>query len=99
MLHDEAHRYAFRLGGKLAERNPEHYMLSAQGTNEAGFLDYLRNGRGTTAIGTYSPRVREGFPILAPVTSRPGIRLDAFTMKGPFRARSDAASRPIRKHS
>jgi len=29
------------------------------------FLDYLRNGRGTTAIGTYSPRARDGFPIAA----------------------------------
>lgn len=37
LLHDEAHRYAFRLVGKLAERNPEHYMLSAQGTDEAGY--------------------------------------------------------------
>jgi DNA primase len=43
------------------------YILSAQ-ANRRGriFLDYLRNGRGTTAIGTYSPRVREGFPIAAP---------------------------------
>ena len=30
------------------------------------FLAYLRNGRGTTAIGAYSPRAREGFPIDCP---------------------------------
>src|SRR3954462_14262698 len=86
-----------------SDDDPQHYMLSAQGNRRGRiFLDYLRNGRGTTAIGTYSPRVREGFPIAAPVTwSRleTGIRPDAFTMKSPFRARSDTASRTIRKRA
>lgn len=92
ILHDEAHRYALRLVRVLAQRDPDHYILSAQGSRRGRiFLDYLRNGRGTTAIGTYSPRAREGFPIAAPVTwSRieAGIRPDAFTMKSPLRARS-----------
>jgi bifunctional non-homologous end joining protein LigD len=103
ILHDEAHRYALRLVRRLAHDEPQHYMLSAQGNRRGRiFLDYLRNGRGTTAIGTYSPRVREGFPIAAPVTwSRieAGIRPDAFTMKSPFRARSDTPNRPIRKRA
>jgi bifunctional non-homologous end joining protein LigD len=46
----------------------------------------LRNERGTTAVGTYSPRVREGFPIAAPVTWRDverGIAADKFTMEKP----------------
>ena len=30
------------------------------------FIDYLRNGRGQTAIGTFSPRARVNFPIAAP---------------------------------
>ena len=92
ILHDEAHRHALRLVRVLAQRHPDHYILSAQGNRRGRiFLDYLRNGRGTTAIGTYSPRVRADFPIAAPVTwSRieAGIRRDAFTMKSPFRARS-----------
>src|SRR2546423_80682 len=49
-------------------------------------LDYLRNRRGTTAIGTYLPRARPSFPIAAPVTWRElarGIRPDAFTMNKP----------------
>jgi bifunctional non-homologous end joining protein LigD len=103
MLHDEAHRYALRLVKLLAERDPAHYILSAQGNRRGRiFLDYLRNGRGTTAIGTYSPRVREGFPIAAPVTwSRieAGIRPDAFTMKSPFRVRSVTASQPVRQRT
>ncbi len=101
--HDEALCYAYRLVRRLAEKDPQHYMLSAQ-ENRSGriFLDYLRNGRGTTAIGAYSPRVRESFPIAAPVTwSRieAGIRPDAFTMKSPFRALSDTSSRVVRTPS
>jgi bifunctional non-homologous end joining protein LigD len=68
MLHDAAHRKAQRLVKVLADRHPEHYMLSAQEDRRGRiFLDYLRNGRRTTAIGAYSPRVRPGFPIPAPV--------------------------------
>jgi bifunctional non-homologous end joining protein LigD len=103
ILHDEAHRYALRLVRRLADQDAQHYMLSAQGSRRGRiFLDYLRNGRGTTAIGTYSPRVREGFPIAAPVAwSRieAGVRPDAFTMKRPFRARGEAATRTIRKRA
>jgi DNA primase len=96
----DARRYGYILSSRWKTRirrparDPEHYILSAQGNRRGRiFLDYLRNGRGTTAIGTYSSRVRPDFPIAAPVTwSRieGGIRPDAFTMKRPFRARSES---------
>jgi len=61
------------------------------------FIDYLRNGRGTTAIGTYSPRVRCGFPIAAPVPWKhieSGMGPDAFTMdRLPFSRRKERDSR------
>jgi bifunctional non-homologous end joining protein LigD len=99
MPHDEAHRYARQLVASLAVKDPTHYILSAQ-ANRRGriFLDYLRNGRGTTAIGAWSPRARKGFPIAAPVTwSRieAGLRPDALTMKSPFRARSNQTERAV----
>jgi DNA primase len=72
--HDEAHRHALRLVHTLAESAPQHYILSAQASRSSRiFLDYVRNGRGSTAIGSYSLRVREGFPIAAP-SPGPGSR-------------------------
>jgi bifunctional non-homologous end joining protein LigD len=57
----------------------------------------LRNGRGTTAVGAYSPRARPGFPIAAPIgwnDLETGIRPDSFTMnKLPPKGRT-AAVRP-----
>ncbi|RZN33768.1 DNA ligase D [Bradyrhizobium sp. Leo121] len=87
--HDRAHSLARRLVSELASRFPDEYILSAQAKRHGRiFLDYLRNGRGTTAIGTYSPRALRHFPIAAPVTwarIEAGIRPDVFTMQHPFR--------------
>lgn len=91
MLHDQAHRIARSLCSEFAAREAGRYILSAQARRRGRiFLDYLRNGRGTTAIGTYSPRAREHFPIAAPVTwarIERGIRPDAFTIENPFRVK------------
>lgn len=91
MLHDQAHRIARSLCSEFAATDAERYILSAQARRRGRiFLDYLRNGRGTTAIGTYSPRAREHFPIAAPVTwarIERGIRPDAFTIENPFRVK------------
>jgi bifunctional non-homologous end joining protein LigD len=92
--HDETHRFARGLVTALARRDPRLFVLSAQAKRRGRiFLDSLRNGRGTTAIGAYSPRARAGFPIAAPVSwSRieAGIRPDAFTMDDPFRGRRES---------
>jgi DNA primase len=73
------------------ERYPQRYLLSSDPAKRAGkiFIDYLRNGRGNTAIGAWSPRVREGIPIAAPLTweaSREGIRPYTFTNEKPSRS-------------
>lgn len=101
VTHDEAHRIARRLVSELASRYPDRYTLSAQARRRGLiFLDYLRNGRGTTAIGTYSPRGRPRFPIAAPVTwarIEAGIRPDAFTMQHPFRQAAPSTREPARR--
>jgi bifunctional non-homologous end joining protein LigD len=94
MSHDAARLYCRDLARSLAATNPARYTTSpAPAQRERRiYIDYLRNGRGTTAVGTYSPRVRKGFPIAAPVTwtqLQRGIRADAFTMTHPFQPRTD----------
>jgi bifunctional non-homologous end joining protein LigD len=82
--------YARRLAQRLAATDKQRYVTSASLTQRPGrlFIDYLRNGRGTTAVGAYSPRAREGFPIAAPETWKQvehGIKPDAFTVYQPGR--------------
>jgi bifunctional non-homologous end joining protein LigD len=91
VTHDHAHSYARNIVHHLAHADPRRYVTSAAPERRAGriFLDYLRNGRGTTAIGTYSPRAREGFPVAAPITwtqLQRGTRPDAYSITSPFRA-------------
>lgn len=92
MTHNAVHAYAKRLAQQFASSDPDRYVTSAQLSHRPGrlFLDYLRNGRGTTAVGTYSPRARSGFPVAAPVTWKEierRIKPDAFTMSRPPRRR------------
>lgn len=81
-----AHDYTRRVAERIAAIEPGRYTTSAALLDRRLFVDYLRNGRGTTAVGAYSPRARPGFPIAAPVTWREverGIRPDAFSIKSP----------------
>jgi bifunctional non-homologous end joining protein LigD len=88
--HDEARLYAKQIAQRLAVSAPGRYTISSAPGKRTGriFIDYLRNGRGTTAIGAWSPRARAGFPVAAPVSWRQvqnGVRPDAFTMEKPPR--------------
>ncbi|MBV8854677.1 MAG: DNA ligase D, partial [Sinobacteraceae bacterium] len=51
MTHDEAHRYSQELASRLAAKNSSRYTTSAATAERKGrlFVDFLRNGRGTTA--------------------------------------------------
>ncbi|MBV9964476.1 MAG: DNA ligase D, partial [Alphaproteobacteria bacterium] len=47
------------------------------------FIDYLRNGRGATAIGAYSARSRPGAPVATPLfwdEVEKGVKPDGFTV-------------------
>ncbi|GFE87773.1 hypothetical protein GCM10011488_27270 [Steroidobacter agaridevorans] len=86
MTHDAAHRRSRLIAERLTETDPDRFTVSAAFAQRSKrlFVDYLRNGRGTTAVGTFSPRARLGHPIAAPVSWKDiesGIRPDAFTMQ------------------
>jgi bifunctional non-homologous end joining protein LigD len=101
MSHDEAHRYSRAIAEKISRTQPERFTTTAATGARSGrlFIDYLRNGRGTTAVATFSPRARPGFPIAAPVSWNAiehDIRPDAFTMAQPFpQRRADRAARRV----
>ncbi len=47
------------------------------------FIDYLRNARGATAVGAYSPRARQGAPVATPLfweEVEQGVTANAFTV-------------------
>ncbi|TPJ40013.1 DNA ligase D [Mesorhizobium sp. B2-6-5] len=97
MTHDSARQLAKSLARILINVQPDRYLLSAAPAARTGriFIDYLRNGRGNTAVGAFSPRARPGFPIAHPVTwaqVERSIRPDAFTMDHPFRAAARKAA-------
>jgi bifunctional non-homologous end joining protein LigD len=80
----EVRRMAQTLMARFAARDARYTISSAvAGRRGKLFLDYLRNGRGNTAVGTYCPRMRPGFPVSCPVrwtdVAR-GIAPDAITM-------------------
>jgi bifunctional non-homologous end joining protein LigD len=79
-----AHELTRDLAERLVATAPERYTISAALADRPGrlFVDYLRNGRGTTAVAAYSPRARPDFPIAAPIGWKDlerGIRPESFT--------------------
>jgi bifunctional non-homologous end joining protein LigD len=79
-----ARNYAHEIASRFA-RCDTRYTVSSNLKVRSGrlFIDYLRNGRGTTAIGAFSPRARPRFPVAMPISLgqiERGIRSDAFTM-------------------
>jgi bifunctional non-homologous end joining protein LigD len=70
LTHRQVHDYALGLADRIASRNPAKYTTLAGSSRRIGklFIDHFRNGRGSSAIGTFSPRARSGLPIACPTT-------------------------------
>jgi bifunctional non-homologous end joining protein LigD len=84
--HDEIRVLSRRLAERFARTNPDRYtaLSKREGRAEKIFIDHLRNGRGQTAIGVYSPRARANFPLAVPLSwaeVERGVPSDAYTMR------------------
>ncbi len=90
---DTAKAYCRGVAEDLAERMPERYTAALAKKARGGriFIDYLRNGRGATAVAAFSTRARPGAPVATPVGWKelgPALRPDRFRI-GNLAARLD----------
>ncbi len=82
----ECKAFARALAADLTRRLPEVFTINPAKAARRGkiYLDYLRNGRGATAIAAYSTRARPGAPVAVPLAWRelgPRLRPAAFTVR------------------
>jgi len=66
---DDVKNFAKAVSEQHAGEDPKRLTTNMSKTKRRGkiFIDYLRNGRGQTAIASYSLRAREGAPVAVPV--------------------------------
>lgn len=83
---DLTKRFAKGFAEALAESEPDRFLSKATKSlrNKRIFVDYLRNGRGATAVASYSLRARPGAPVAMPISWTELSKLqraDTFTLK------------------
>ncbi|MGD3046214.1 non-homologous end-joining DNA ligase, partial [Xanthomonas oryzae] len=74
-------RFAKGFADALAQAEPQRFIATA---TKRIFVDYLRNGRGATAVASYSLRGRPGAPVALPLAWSDLSKLqraDAFTLR------------------
>jgi bifunctional non-homologous end joining protein LigD len=66
---DEVKSFAQSLAIAMAGDSPDRYVATMSKRARAGkiFIDFLRNGRGATAVAPYSTRARSGAPVSTPL--------------------------------
>lgn len=82
---DLTKRFARGFAEALAQSEPDRFLATATKSlrKKRIFVDYLRNGRGATAVASYSLRGRAGAPVAMPLAWRElsGLkRADTFTI-------------------
>ncbi len=67
---DEVKGFANAFAEQVEALDPKRFVANMSKAKRTGriFIDYLRNGRGATAIAPYSPRARGTAPIAVPVS-------------------------------
>ena len=83
---DEVKAFARGLAESMETDSPGRYIAKAtkKARNGLIYVDYLRNGRGATAIAAYSTRARPGAPVSVPLSWNelsPAIKPNHFTVE------------------
>jgi bifunctional non-homologous end joining protein LigD len=82
---DAVKEFAKWVAERFVKAYPDRYTSNMTKRARTGrvFIDYLRNGRGATAIAPYSARAREGATVATPLfweEVEKGVKPDAFTV-------------------
>lgn len=83
---DEVKQFCKEVADLIVRADPEHYTANMSKAARPGkiFIDYLRNGRGATAIVPYSTRTHPGAPVSTPLTWKelsPRVHSDQFNIR------------------
>ncbi len=95
----EAKAFAKAVAEALVAAAPERYTATLSKRARGGriFIDYLRNGRGATAIGAFSTRARAHATVSVPLSWKEvesGVRSDQFTIRDLPQRLADLRSDP-----
>jgi bifunctional non-homologous end joining protein LigD len=90
---DDAKAFTQSVAEQMSRDHPDRYIaiMSKRARRGRIFIDYLRNGRGATAVAAYSTRARPQAPVSTPLAwdeLSEGLRADHFTV-GNLRERLD----------
>ena len=82
---DAVKTFAKWVADRMHEERPDQFTANMSKQERRGriYLDYLRNSRGATAVGAYSPRERAGTTVSAPLSweeVESGVHPTAFTV-------------------
>jgi bifunctional non-homologous end joining protein LigD len=66
---DDVKEFAHDVSVTLVDHQPNRYVATMAKSKRGGkvFIDYFRNGRGATAVASYSTRARVGAPVALPI--------------------------------
>lgn len=84
---------------RVRDQSPNKFLTKSSKSQRKGkiFIDYLRNGRGATAVAPFSTRARPGAPVAVTVSwdeIRPELKPDQYTIQNIFRRLSSLRSDP-----
>jgi bifunctional non-homologous end joining protein LigD len=91
-----------RIADAIVRADSSHYTANMSKAARRGkiYLDYLRNGRGATAVVAYSTRARPGAPVSTPLSwdeLSPRIHSDHFTIRNVMKRLNALKRDPWRK--
>jgi bifunctional non-homologous end joining protein LigD len=83
---EEVKAFAKWVADSFVAQRPEDFTANMAKKARQGriYIDYLRNSRGATAVGAYSPRARTGAPVSTPLSweeVEQGVRPEGFTVE------------------